>query len=290
MKPIDPDGFEAMFQRDSDPWNYAGSPFEAFKRRVLIRACGTRIYGRGLELACANGETSRHLARRCLGLLAVDVSPTVIAAARGRVRDRRVTFSVARLPAETPRGPFDLIVASEILYYMSRSDMDALLHRLIAALAPGGRIVILHHTLGFDDAAQPPWAAQAAAKARLGRRLLPVLDARHRRFGVVAFVRPAKPTHLLRNHSGGMRENDRTENSRLVVRRRSKSRRGSNSKFQRGGSSPVTVPATTPAICSPARYPGPASPFYGVTPMLSGGGEPGLLKREGEGCFRARPT
>lgn len=190
MRPIDPDGFEAMFQRDSDPWDYAGSPFEAFKREVLLRACGARTYGRGLELACANGETSRRLARRCLGLLAVDASPTVIAAARKRVRDPRVTFAVARLPSETPRGPFDLIVASEIFYYMSRFDMDRLLGRLAKALAPGGRIVILHHTLGFGDAAQPPWAAQAAAKYRLSRALTPVLEAQHRRFQVAAFVKP----------------------------------------------------------------------------------------------------
>ncbi len=190
VKPIDPAGFEALFRKDPDPWDYAGSRFESFKREVLLHACGDRIAGRGLELACANGETSRHLARRCLRLLAVDASPTVIATARQRVRDRRVTFAVAELPSETPHGTFDLIVASELLYYMRRTDMDALLARLKQSLAPRGRIVILHHTIAFADATQLPGQAQARAMARLGETLTLVLSRTYRQFSVAAFTRP----------------------------------------------------------------------------------------------------
>lgn len=181
-----------MFRQDADPWDYARSPFEAFKRGVLLRACGDRIFGRGLELACANGETSRTLARRCLRLLAVDASPTVVAEAKRRVRDPRITFAVARLPEDTPPGPFDLIVASEILYYLPRGDMDGLLDRLAAALAPGGRMVVLHHTIPFNDAAQPPRRAQDAARARLSALLRPVLARQYRRFHVAAFVKPGR--------------------------------------------------------------------------------------------------
>lgn len=194
MKPIDPAGFEALFRADTDPWNYASSPFEAFKRRELLRACGTRLYGRGLELACANGETSRHLIRRCLSLLAVDVSPTVIAAARTRVQTPGLTFATTRLPEETPRGPFDLIVASEILYYLPGSDMAVLLDQLVSILAPGGRIVLLHHIVAFDDAAQPPALAQARARAELGRHLHPVWSRCHRRFQVAAFEKARSGT------------------------------------------------------------------------------------------------
>ena len=189
-RPIDPEGFEAMFRRDADPWNYARSPFEAFKRGVLLRACSDRMFGRGLELACANGEASRALARRCLRLLAVDASATAVAEARRRVPDPRITFAVARLPEEAPFGPFDLIVASEILYYMPRRDMDELLNRLAGALAPRGRMVVLHHTIPFDDAAQPPRRAQDAARAQLSESLRPVVARQYRRFHVAAFVKP----------------------------------------------------------------------------------------------------
>lgn len=203
MKPIDPDGFEAMFQKDADPWNYAASPFEAFKRRELLRACGARQYGRALELACANGETSRHLVKRCLTLLAVDASPTVIDAARARVQAPGLTFANAILPAEAPRGPFDLIVVSELLYYMTERDMLDLIDRVVHALAPGGRLVLVHHTVGFGDAAQPPWLAQSRAKGRLMLDLRLRWRRKFRQFEVLALdkLHPLRETPFPRPFS-----------------------------------------------------------------------------------------
>lgn len=111
MRPINPAGFEEKFRADVDPWNYATSAFERYKRSVLLRACGCRTYGRGLELACANGETTRCLAQRCLRLLAINSSPTALAEAKRRARgSERVTFRQAVLPGEMPRGPFDLLL------------------------------------------------------------------------------------------------------------------------------------------------------------------------------------
>src|SRR5271169_6821122 len=111
MKPICPAGFEQKFRANIDPWNYTTSPFERYKRDVLLRACGCRTYGRGLELGCAIGETTRYLARRCLRLLAMDSSLTAIAEAKKRTQDcAKVTFRHAILPNETLRGPFDLII------------------------------------------------------------------------------------------------------------------------------------------------------------------------------------
>lgn len=191
MKPIDPDGFERLFCTSIDPWNYRSSPFEAHKRRVLLRACGTRLYGRGLELACANGETTLRLADRCLRLTAVDASPTAIAEARRRTREHpSVTVGVSRLPDEMPRGPFDLIVASEIVYYLTPNALRLLIPRIEAALAPGGRVVVLHHLRRFDDAAQMPALAQATLRRALARSMRLVFAERRSRFEAVAFEAP----------------------------------------------------------------------------------------------------
>lgn len=190
MKPIDPAGFEAKFREDIDPWNYRASPFEAFKRRVLLHACGDRLFGRGLELACAIGETSRLLAPRCLHLLAVDASPTALAQARahhGRVP--HLAFAEAELPGAMPHGPFDLIVASEIAYYLAPRHLDALLSGIGRALAPGGRVVVLHHLRPFDDAAQLPLLAQRQMVDILGRTMRKTGHARHGRFEVAGFRR-----------------------------------------------------------------------------------------------------
>jgi SAM-dependent methyltransferase len=188
VKPIDPDGFERLFRTSIDPWNYRSSPFEAHKRRVLLRACGARLYGRGLELACANGETTISLDHRCLRLTAVDSSPTAVAAATKRtLASPSVTVTRCLLPAEMPRGPFDLIVVSEIVYYLTPNALGLLIAKIEAALAPGGRVVVLHHLRRFDDASQIPARAQAATCRCLSRSMRRVFAESHGRFQAMAF-------------------------------------------------------------------------------------------------------
>jgi len=212
---IDPAGFEAKFRANIDPWNYAASPFEAYKRAALLHACGNRAYGRGLELACAIGETTRKLAPRCLQLLAIDSSATALTeAARRTVAHRNVTLAQAVLPRQMPRGPFDLIVVSEILYYLRPNDLRVLIGRLDRALAPGGRIVILHHLKDFSDTAVRPRLAQQSAVAALRRHMALAHLFTAARFQVAALQRavalgakkvPPPPPPALRERRNGYR-------------------------------------------------------------------------------------
>lgn len=187
---IDPAGFEARFRQEIDPWNYTHSAFEAHKRSVLLRAAGHRQYGRGLELACAIGETTKHLAPRCLRLAAQDSSPTALREARRRIGPNvRVSLDAGVLPADMPSGPFDLVVASEILYYLRPSDLQTLLDRMLRATARGGRIVSLHHLRNFDDAAILPRLAQKAARDHFGRHMRLVYRHDEFRFQCLAFAK-----------------------------------------------------------------------------------------------------
>ena len=89
-----------------------------------------------------------------------------------------------------PAGPFDLIVVSEIAYYLSRRDLSDLAARLIRATAPGGRVVVLHHVIAFDDAAQLPALAQASLCQALRRSMKQVRLRRLGRYEVAAFDKP----------------------------------------------------------------------------------------------------
>lgn len=187
---IDAAGFEAKFRENIDPWDYATSPFEAHKRQVVLHACGSRLHGRGLELACAIGETTRTLVSRCLRILALDGSGTALAEAARRTGGcRNVTLGLALLPGDMPRGPFDLIVVSEILYYLAPNDMRLLLSRLERALARGGRMVVLHHLRDFDDAAIRPSCAQGFALRTFSHRMKLVFLHQNGRFQAAAFER-----------------------------------------------------------------------------------------------------
>ena len=189
-KPIDLDGFEAKFAADPDPWNYAASRFERYKRGILMRAVGLRIYGRGLELACANGETTPILARRCLRLLALDGSRTALEHATERNRGLpRIRFVHAVLPEAMPKGPFDLIVVSELLYYLRANDLVRLLHTLKKAIAPSGRIVFLHHQLGFDDTSTKPQNVTRRILGEFVTDFQPAYRHRDARFEAIAFDR-----------------------------------------------------------------------------------------------------
>jgi SAM-dependent methyltransferase len=190
MKPIDVQGFERKFRKNIDPWNYGSSPFERFKRRVLIRACGLAKYGRVLELGCANGETTRALTRISLRLLAVDGSATAVAAAKRRLAGSpHVTFTRLTVPEEMPRGPFDLIIISEIAYYLPQHRLSLLGRRISASLASGGRAVILNHRRMFDDAALHPTLAHQRLIFLLKRSLRLIDRAQFPRFAVASLVR-----------------------------------------------------------------------------------------------------
>ena len=110
-----------------------------------------------------------------------------------RRRHRNVTLRQALLPQQMPRGPFDLIVASEILYYLRPNDLRSLISRIPRALAPGGRVVILHHLKDFNDAAVRPRFAQRSAVAAFHRRMPLARLVNAGRFEAAALVRRSRP-------------------------------------------------------------------------------------------------
>jgi SAM-dependent methyltransferase len=188
MRRIDAAGFEQKFLADIDPWDYRHSSFEHKKRKLLVKACGHAKRGRGLEIGCANGETTCCLAPLCLTLTALDGSPTALAEARRRVSDKgRVRFVRAILPDQMPAGPFDLIVASEIAYYLPPHALRKLSRSFAHALAPGGRIVVLHHRRLFSDAAQYPALAHKNLCHLLRRSMQPVHSSSYLKFDLAVF-------------------------------------------------------------------------------------------------------
>jgi hypothetical protein len=85
------------------------------------------------------------LAPRCERLLAIDGSLGALEGARREVASAaNVTVEHAVLPGDLPAGPFDLIVACEILYYFTANDLDRVLDELAGALELGGDLVVAH--------------------------------------------------------------------------------------------------------------------------------------------------
>ena len=139
------DYFEKLYAASDDPWHFETSEYEKEKYGQTLAALGERRFRRALEAGASIGVFTAMLARRCDELLAVDVSEKAVAAARERVGGLpRVRVERRTLPEEMPDGPFDLIVASEVLYYFTREEMLATLASFERELAPGGALLAVH--------------------------------------------------------------------------------------------------------------------------------------------------
>ncbi|GAA5169403.1 MULTISPECIES: SAM-dependent methyltransferase [Halomonadaceae] len=144
-----PDDFSALYARDADPWNYETSWYEARKRALTLTALTRERYARAFEPGCSIGVLTAELAARCDELLAWDTSEAALDAARGRVaaagRDAgAVTFASGWVPAAWPGGRFELIVFSEIGYFLSRAELLEVRALIAASLAPGGELLACH--------------------------------------------------------------------------------------------------------------------------------------------------
>lgn len=138
-------GFEARYRADPDPWSYQSSRYEHDKYAATLAACGPGPFSSALELGSSIGAFSRQLAPRCERLTTIDGAPTAVAAARSRLADcAHVDAIIGTIPEDVPRRSYDLVVGSEILYYLSSEVLEATLAMLAQVLAPGGRLVAVH--------------------------------------------------------------------------------------------------------------------------------------------------
>ena len=142
---LDREYFENLYARSRDPWSFETSPYERRKYERTLSVLARRRYRRALEVGCSIGVFTAMLAPLCDELLAVDVSERAIAVARERLAGfPHVHVELRTLPEETPGGPFDLVVTSEVLYYWPEDVMLASLRRFEEVLAPGGALLAVH--------------------------------------------------------------------------------------------------------------------------------------------------
>ena len=104
------------------------------------------------------------LAARCDRVVAFDPVPAAVARARTRVAGLdNVTVVQGTLPGDLPGEPADLIVFSEILYYLDDDGLAASVDRAVDALRPGGQLLAVDWL---------PWAAEAPRDGMAVHRFL----------------------------------------------------------------------------------------------------------------------
>ena len=161
--------FDQLHRGDEDPWSVRTRWYERRKRELMVASLPRERYQRALELGCSIGETTAALARRCDEVVAVDHSPAAVASATRRLADLgRVAVSRMRIPDDWPGGTFDLIVVSEIAYYLADDQWALTIERCLHSLRPGGQLVLCHWLGRSDDFAQTGIEAHAAFRRQSG--------------------------------------------------------------------------------------------------------------------------
>ncbi|MFC2254429.1 SAM-dependent methyltransferase [Labrys portucalensis] len=137
--------FETLYKSNPDPWNFSTSEYEDQKYQATLQALPRTRYAKAIEVGCSIGVLTARLATRCESLDAVDLSPTAIEQARiACAALDNVYFHVSAAPNGLPEGAFDLIILSEVLYYLDARDLLALAGWCRAHTNSSADIILCH--------------------------------------------------------------------------------------------------------------------------------------------------
>ncbi|ART62719.1 SAM-dependent methyltransferase [Kushneria marisflavi] len=154
MTRLDAQAFEQLHATHDDPWHYHTRWYERRKRDLTMAMLTRARYRRAFEPGCSIGVLSAALAGRCDALDIQDISQSAVTRARETLKNQpHVSITCGAVPEQWPEGRFDLIVISEMGYYLNRETLNAVCTRLNAALSEDGELLACHwrHPIDGSD-------------------------------------------------------------------------------------------------------------------------------------------
>ncbi len=140
--------FDRMYAETADPWQLSSRWYEKRKYAITWALLPDQRYRHAFEPGCSIATLTALLAERCDRVTAVDVADAAIRTADARLRSAglrgKVTLARASLDQAWPAGPFDLVVLSEVAYYLSEKALAGVLRRECSRLRPGAVVVAAH--------------------------------------------------------------------------------------------------------------------------------------------------
>ncbi|SAK85394.1 class I SAM-dependent methyltransferase [Caballeronia ptereochthonis] len=165
--------FDSLYRDSDDPWKIRGRWYERRKRALTLASLPHERYARAFEPGCGNGELTALLAARCEELIATDISEDAVALTRRRVAEfPHVKAEPMLVPDVWPAGKFDLVVVSEIGYYLDEPQLWHIVEHIRRTLSTDGAVVACHWRRPIEGWSQA--GDEVHAKLR-GRMSLPLL-------------------------------------------------------------------------------------------------------------------
>ena len=158
--------FDRLYTERPDPWGLQASPYERAKYERTLQALPRRRWQHALEIGCSIGTLTERLQAIADRVTGVDVSAVALERARARVPG--ATFLRAEVPEGWPHDAYDLVVLSEVLYFLRPDEVRAVAELVRRDLAPQGTVVLVNWT-GPNDRELDGEAAAALFTQAMGR-------------------------------------------------------------------------------------------------------------------------
>lgn len=136
--------FDGMYEKSADPWRLGERWYEQRKFAITLALLPHPRYRHAFEPGCSVGVLTALLAGRCDHVTATDVAPAALDAARDRVPDSGVTLLRRSLDEAWPATDFDLVMLSEVGYYLQAPTLREILDRELPRLTNPATIVAAH--------------------------------------------------------------------------------------------------------------------------------------------------
>lgn len=144
LNPASPFCYNLIYRLAKDPFTLTASPYEQKKQEDILKMISARRYQNVLDVGCGCGISTGLLAPYCDRALGVDFSELAVAMARENTAGvPRLTFTVADIRELNLREKYDLILCSEVLYYLKAPDLALFVEKLEAWLKPGGWVIVV---------------------------------------------------------------------------------------------------------------------------------------------------
>ena len=147
--------FADIYEATSDPWRLGERWYEERKYAITVAMLPSQRYLHAFEAGCSVGVLTEKLTERCDHVTSIDVADLALRATGDRLQScgrlDRATLRRASLDDAWPAGPFDLVVLSEVAYYLHAETLREVLDRECSRLADGATVIAAHWRHRVDD-------------------------------------------------------------------------------------------------------------------------------------------
>lgn len=159
--------FDSLYDGNIDPWQYDDCDYEIAKRIDTLSFLRER-YAKACEIGCSNGALTQQLAPHCDSITGIDIAEAAAAQARARlVAFPHAEIRVMHLPHDDLPDAYDLLVLSEVLYFLTPVELAAMADLAARRVEPDGDLIIV----SYDGETQTELTGRQATETFLGHAL-----------------------------------------------------------------------------------------------------------------------